>query len=188
MSGRVARGLGTVGLAVLGAVALVGVTAVPAAAHSVLVRTAPGAESTMSAPPAAVELTFNEQPHARYFVVHGTGPDGVRRDAGPIQVVDDTVTEPLTGTRPAGRYVVDWRVVSADGHPISGEFGYAVTGSAEPLPPPPAVAAPGGPSASRPTTSNSHASRLVVFGVVWLLALVLFWTRWRGRRRRLAGR
>src|SRR5699024_10824890 len=37
------------------------------------------------------------------------------------------VSHPLADDLPAGEYSVDWRVVSADGHPISGEFTFTVT-------------------------------------------------------------
>jgi methionine-rich copper-binding protein CopC len=101
-----------------GAVAL----ASPAAAHSVLLATTPADKSQVAAAPAKVTLTFNEGPRARYSTIHVLGPDGQRRDSGSVQVVDDTASEALGGTRPAGKYVVDWRVISTDGHPISGQF------------------------------------------------------------------
>ena len=37
-----------------------------------------------------------------------------------------TVTQPLAGGLPAGAYTVEWRVTSADGHPLSGTFGFTV--------------------------------------------------------------
>jgi len=42
------------------------------------------------------------------------------------------VTAQLDEGLPPGEYTVAWHVVSSDGHPIDGEFTYAVEGSAEP--------------------------------------------------------
>ena len=118
-------------LAVLAFGALLG--AGPAAAHSVLLGTSPAREGTVDTAPSSVALTFDEMPQGQFSTIHVTGPDGQRRDNGHVQVVNDVVTEPLAGTRPAGRYVVDWRVVSADGHPVSGEFTFTARSAAPQL-------------------------------------------------------
>jgi hypothetical protein len=115
---RVARALAVLGVLALALVLGAG----PAAAHSVLLETSPARGAAVATAPSKVVLTFNEMPQGEFSTIHVTGPDGQRRDDGHVQVVNDLVTEPLAGTRPAGRYVVDWRVVSADGHPVSGEF------------------------------------------------------------------
>ena len=69
---------------------------------------------------------------------------------GEPRLVDNTVTQALQPGSPAGRYVVEWRVTSADGHPISGTFSFtaAAPGTGEPVPvPEPAMpAAPAAPA------------------------------------------
>ena len=57
-----------------------------------------------------------------------------------IPLVEGTVvTQPLSGAA-SGLVTVLWKVVSSDGHPISGEFGFTVT--APPTPTPTATATP----------------------------------------------
>ncbi|MBA3418777.1 MAG: copper resistance protein CopC [Geodermatophilaceae bacterium] len=83
-----------------------------------------------------------------------TGPDGAGRQSGTPEVSGTTVTQPLTEQGPAGTYEVAWRVVSADGHPISGVFSYVVTTG-------PTTAVP--PSPTAPTsTATAQAPRHTV--------------------------
>jgi methionine-rich copper-binding protein CopC len=137
----------------------------PAAAHSVLLETSPARGGTVPTAPTAVALTFNEMPQGEFSTIHVTGPDGQRRDNGHVQVVNDVVTEPLAGTRPAGRYVVDWRVVSADGHPVSGEFTFTAQNSqqlvSEPSPSPSVLIGQGGKA-----QSNSPMNTGTIIGIV----------------------
>jgi hypothetical protein len=98
----------------------------PASAHNSLESTTPAAGSTVDRPPDAVTLTFDEPVGQRFGVVVVTGPDGKTYQRGSLQVSGSTATQPLQGSGPAGRYRVAWRVVSADGHPISGEFSFRV--------------------------------------------------------------
>jgi methionine-rich copper-binding protein CopC len=120
------------GIGLLAALMLV-VLASPASAHSVLLATSPAASGQVSTAPASVVLTFNEMPRGQYSNIHVVGPDGARRDSGHVKVLNDTVSENLGGSRPAGTYVVDWRVISADGHPVSGQFSFTSTTAAAPL-------------------------------------------------------
>lgn len=142
-----------------------------ASAHDALVRTTPVGDVTTA--PDAVQLDFNEPPRARFSVVHVTGPDGRRRDAGALSVRNDTVTQPLAGSRPAGRYTVDWRVVSADGHPVSGQWQFTVSAAASVLPTP---TAPAGPAAA-PADAGGGGGHLghVALAVVAVVLLGLSW-------------
>jgi methionine-rich copper-binding protein CopC len=135
-----------------------------ASAHSVLLETAPARGGTVDTAPATVALTFTEMPQGEFSTIHVTGPDGQRRDNGHVQVVNDVVTEPLAGTRPAGRYVVDWRVVSADGHPVSGEFAFTAQAAATQV-----VARSA--SAQAPSAKSSSNSGIIV-GVVAAIVVV----------------
>src|SRR4051812_46629100 len=130
-----------------------------ASAHSVLVRTEPERAVSVASAPALVQLDFNERPRARFSVVHVMGPDGQRRDVGTLSVRDDTVFQPLAGTRPAGVYVVNWRVVSSDGHPISGQWQFTSTAAAPSIAVP--AAAPASGSGTRAASSSSWERHLV---------------------------
>jgi methionine-rich copper-binding protein CopC len=150
--------------ALIGAVLL----ASPASAHAVLLSTTPATSGQVASAPAAVVLNFNEQPHARYSTVHVVGPDGQRRDSGAVQVVNDSVTESLGGTRPAGKYVVDWRVISSDGHPVAGQLSFTATAAGSALPARQAEA----PAAK--SSSNSTALVVVIVAVVVIALIGLF--------------
>jgi hypothetical protein len=146
----------------------------PAAAHSVLLQTSPTRGGTVATAPASVALTFNEMPQGEFSTIHVTGPDGQRRDSGHVQVVNDVVNESFAGTRPAGRYVVDWRVVSADGHPVSGEFTFSARSAA------PALAVIGVPMPSSHVDNspfNGGTIIAIVAGVIVFGGLIVFLLR-----------
>ena len=96
-----------------------------AAAHVELVSSTPQDGSR------SIELTFDENVAQPAFVVV-TAPDGSRLDAAHPQVLDNTVTGSVGTVGLAGTYTLAYRVVGADGHPISGEIRYTVTSGREP--------------------------------------------------------
>ncbi|HEX4017242.1 MAG TPA: copper resistance CopC family protein [Frankiaceae bacterium] len=149
--------------ALTGLALLIGVGAGPAAAHSVLLQTSPASGATVATAPDSIVLIFNEMPQGEFSTIHITGPDGKRRDDGHVQVVNDRVSEAFAGTRPAGRYVVDWRVVSADGHPVSGEFTFTARSAAA------SVAAT---AVTTPAPKKSSSNVGVIIGIV--AAVVIF--------------
>ena len=57
------------------------------------------------------------------------------RVSPPVQPTaqDNVLTQPLEGTA-SGVITVLWKVVSSDGHPISGEFSFTATGAPTPTP------------------------------------------------------
>lgn len=154
--------VGLVGILVAGA-------ASPAAAHDELVSVAPADGSTVEAAPASVDLVFAEPAIALGTEVQVLGPDGTNLSAGAPALLDATVSQPLAAVRPAGVYTVQWRVTSADGHPISGEFTFTTTAAAgapaapepsptEPAPTEPSVVAPTGAPSSAATAPAAPTS------------------------------
>lgn len=112
--------------------------AVPAAAwaHAALLRTSPEASRTVNKPPADVRLTYSEPIEPRFAIVSVTNAEGRQVTAGnpggaPGQ--PQTLVTPLERV-PEGWYLVFWRVISADGHPVRGAFTFAV--GPNPGPPP----------------------------------------------------
>src|SRR5690606_32208723 len=81
-----------------------------------------------------------------------TGPDGVVVSDGPAQLVDTSVVQPLVATLPAGPYTVEWRVTSADGHPLSGALTFTAT-EATGVAPPPADEPAAEPTEAEPTAA-----------------------------------
>ncbi|MBD3778054.1 MAG: copper resistance protein CopC [Micrococcales bacterium] len=104
------------------AAAALALSVVPASAHSGMTGSDPSDGATVDVAPDAVTLTFNEPPQALGTEIAVVGPDGTTVSEGVTTVADTTVTQPLASTRPAGAYVIQWRVTSADGHPLSGEL------------------------------------------------------------------
>ncbi|MBO0919689.1 copper resistance protein CopC [Cellulomonas sp. zg-ZUI222] len=129
-------------LALVLALVLAVLAASPAEAHNTLRSTDPADGSTVPAAPAQVTLTFDQPAMELGTQVVVTAPDGVVVSDGPVRLVDSSVVQPLVETLPAGAYTVDWRVTSADGHPLSGTFGFTATAASPVLEPAPADPAP----------------------------------------------
>ncbi|MGI4896869.1 MAG: copper resistance CopC family protein [Janthinobacterium lividum] len=150
-------------------------TAVPlgaatsAAAHDRLTSSTPGDGATLDVAPDAVELTMSSAALGLGTQVQVSGPDGIV-SAGDASVVDTVVRQPLVPDRPAGSYQVQWRVTSADGHPVSGSFTFTTTTATggTPLvsataipstsPTPSSTAAPGSASPSSSSSAGSPSS------------------------------
>lgn len=106
--------------------ALALVTAAPASAHAALVSSTPEDGAQLDEAPSEIVLEFNED-------IQDLGNEIVVVDSEGTPVADGepvadgaTVTQAVMGGA-AGAFTVTWRVVSADGHPISGELSYDVT-------------------------------------------------------------
>lgn len=120
-------------------------------AHNGLVSTSPGDGKTVATPPQSIVLTFNEPAIKTGTKVLVTGPDG-EVAAGAPQLIDNTVEQALRPELPAGEYTVEWRITSADGHPINGEFSFRVrTGSVSTPTPAPTTDDTGSPPAPSPS-------------------------------------
>lgn len=97
----------------------------PAAlAHSKAETTTPANESTVEKIE-VIELRFDDP--MRVTAITLTGPDG------DVEIMRETGLDPVTEFRampsaimPAGVYSVDWRGLSADGHPMQGTFSFTV--------------------------------------------------------------
>ncbi|GAA1735636.1 hypothetical protein GCM10009809_33540 [Isoptericola hypogeus] len=113
-----------------GAATLVAVSlgAAPASAHNVVVGTSPGVGSTVTQAPAEVSVTFDDVvlelgADSSSTVVQVTDARGDDHATGCPAAQDRTVAVPVSIDEP-GEYTVTWRIVSADGHPTSGEFAF----------------------------------------------------------------
>jgi methionine-rich copper-binding protein CopC len=110
------------------AAAVVGVSAVgaPALAHDRLLASTPEDGADLDAAPPDVVLTFSGEVMdigAAVTVLDGDSRPVAEGDAA---VDGPDVTQALAPDLPDGGYAVRWRVVSSDGHPISGAFTFTV--------------------------------------------------------------
>lgn len=111
--------------------------AAPASAHAALVTTTPSSESVVADPPAQVRLDFSEPMEATTDPVSVRAPDGqVLATRSALDPADAAaLTTVLPDTLRPGTYVVTWRVLSIDGHPVHGEFRFAYKRATAPLTP-----------------------------------------------------
>jgi copper transport protein len=98
------------------------VFASPAGAHAALLQMTPEADSTVQEPPSEVLLEFNESVSATSTAVRVFDPSGKELRGIEVSGTDATVTATLPEFDTDGSYTVDWKVVSADGHPIRGAY------------------------------------------------------------------
>jgi copper transport protein len=122
------------------AVAAVGaLLALPSAAtaHAYLVRTVPAASVVLEAPPANIQLTYDEAVEPRLAIISVTDADGHQETTGPVRrspANPDTLVVPLRPHLREGWYLIYWRAISVDGHPVQGAFTYAVGPNPGPAP------------------------------------------------------
>jgi len=142
----------------LGAFAVLAAAA-PASAHTKLKSSTPANGAAVPTAPDRVELLFGQ-----HLLGLGTiavqGPDGASVTAGDAVLDGATVTQALVANRPAGTYRIAYRVVSADGHPVTGELTFTATGATgAPSPTSPAAAtAATQPASSPPTAAPADGS------------------------------
>lgn len=153
-------------------------------AHAGLSDSSPANKEVVDALPAQITLEFSEEVRAPAFVVV-TGPDGRTHESGKPTVEGNVAVQnveaPAAGTA-SGEWTVGYRVVSADGHPVTGHVQFRVAAGATPngspdasasasATPSPTVLAPKDTVASdEPQEDNS--SRAPVF-IAALLAVLL---------------
>jgi copper transport protein len=117
--------------------------------HATLVSSEPAANSRLATSPTRVRLVYSEPVEgklAKVRLVPSAGaPVALRAGADPRDV--HAVIAPVDSLGP-GTYKVEWRVVSADGHPVDGTFTFAVGDTTLGTPPAPRGAAP--PAAPEP--------------------------------------
>lgn len=155
------------------AAALLGLGAGPAWAHDTLKSSNPEKGAEIESP-REIELVFTGNVRVPQIVL--TAADGSRPATGPARAVDDTVTQQVNGPLPNGTYTVGWRVVSSDGHPITGRYEFTVKGSAapasSPAPAPVASATSPQPAVSEAAEEGGSSSGWLWIGVAALVIVL----------------
>lgn len=108
-------------------IGVIAATAGVASAHAAVLSTDPADRSATPQQPATVSVTFSEGVSAGSGGLTIRNGDGARVDEGDSRVSNGTVLS--TGLTPGlanGTYVATYRVLSADGHPVSGSFIFGI--------------------------------------------------------------
>ena len=154
-------------VAVLTAVLCIwGLAAAPSAsAHATVVTTDPADGTLLASAPARVTVTYNEAVSLQLGALRVFAPDGSQVEIGTADHLNgkpETATVPLKAGLKNGTYVVSWRVISADSHPVRGAWTFSIGTTS---------AANSGGAAAAPSGSRTVG---VLFGVARWLAYLGF--------------
>lgn len=165
-------------LVALGALAA---PASPASAHAALIGANPAPGSIIGTSPTEITVTFSEAITPVPDHVQVIAPDG-KRISGTATASGDVLHIPVRrADQPLGTYLVSYRVISADTHPVGGGLTFSV---GAPSAQPPRIIATGTHRSVTVATDVSHflgyAGLTLAIGPVFFLALL--WPRTRSRR------
>jgi copper transport protein len=111
------------GMGLVVAIAVAGAAAPAASAHATLETTYPERGAVLERPPAQVALGFDEPVEAAFGAVRVFDARGAQVKTGPLQRPGGNASQlavSLPSSLKHGAYIVTYRVVSADGHPVAG--------------------------------------------------------------------
>jgi methionine-rich copper-binding protein CopC len=94
-------------------------------AHATLVATSPEDGSRITTAPASITLTFSEAVGSGFVAL--VAPDGSKVKTSAARISGGQVTADVAASDERGRYTVAYRVVSDDGHPVTGTFTFTTT-------------------------------------------------------------
>lgn len=142
----------------------------PASAHATLVSSDPSEGAVLGEAPERATLTFDEAVELPEDAIHVYDAEG-EEVAATATASAETVTVTFgDGAIDRGTYVVAWRVLSADGHPVAGSLSFSVgraSAVVESPPPPPE-------SPDTVTVALSLTGALTYLGLFVAVGLFLF--------------
>ncbi|GAA0559699.1 hypothetical protein GCM10009533_66170 [Saccharopolyspora spinosporotrichia] len=169
-------------LCVLSALGLVVLLPLPAAAHTALLESSPADGATLRQPPAEAWLRLSDPIDPNLVTVTLTGADGRQLPLPAPTARDTTLTQPLPHLD-NDRYALAYRIVSADGHPVTGAISFTVDAPLPSTTPTPAPAPAGTP---QPAADEGSAVLWWAGGAavaVVLVAVAAAAVRYLGRQR-----
>ncbi|MGW7478283.1 copper resistance protein CopC [Nonomuraea muscovyensis] len=104
----------------------------PALAHNVLVGSDPKDGATLSSAPTRITLVFDQPVRQGYAQVGVTGPDGAAWADGEAVVAAEKVSVKVRPLPANGAYTVGYRILSADGHPVTGKITFTLRAAVAP--------------------------------------------------------
>uniref|UniRef100_UPI000CE34375 copper resistance CopC family protein n=1 Tax=Arthrobacter sp. B1805 TaxID=2058892 RepID=UPI000CE34375 len=140
-------------------------TALPAQAHDSLVSTSPAEGEMITTDPGEVSLTLTGAPQSsntlQTTIIEVTAGDGHPASSGEV-TIDGPVISTGVELEHADSYTVDWRTVSADGHPIEGSYVFTYAPDGEAATPattgPTTTTDPAAPTGEASTETNAAAT------------------------------
>jgi methionine-rich copper-binding protein CopC len=144
----------------------------PAGAHASLVSTNPADGSQIPTAPETVELTFSEDLNTGFVAV--MAPDGTKVGTSQPRLFGARMSADLADTHQSGMYTVAYRVVSVDGHPLTGQFAFTVTSGHQATPQE---------AASEESFADRHGTLLIVGIALAMVAIALMLAPLSRRRR-----
>ena len=142
------------GLRILAGVVATLVGATAAHGHASLIGSEPSDRMVVAQAPSALTLTFNEP--VSPLVLRLAQPDGAVVDLKDVAARGAVVTVTMPSKLQRGTYLLSWRVISADGHPVGGALTFSV----------------GEPSAAPTARASESDKRLRA--AIWFARLVLY--------------
>ena len=146
-------------------IAVIGIAG-PASAHAQLESTQPDPSSVLLTSPSQVVLHFGEPVEIDFGSLRVIGPDGRRVDLGGTHHPpgdSHAVAISLPPHLRNGTYVVAWRVISADSHPVHGAFIFSV-----------GTATAAGKASSLVNSLNNASGNRLIGIIFWLIRFAAF--------------
>ncbi|PWS34129.1 hypothetical protein DFH01_26230 [Falsiroseomonas bella] len=109
---------------------LTAIAAAPAAAHSELRGSVPAAGAVLDRAPESIELQFSERVQLTALRLRRVGGQEIALPRRSIREATREVIA-LPPLEP-GEYRAEWRIISADGHPVGGVIPFRVAGPRAP--------------------------------------------------------
>jgi len=146
------------GCAAIAVVVLILYPAQPARAHASLLSALPAEGVILASPPPVLRLDFNEP--VSPLLIRLIRPTGQVATLSNVTAENKSVTIAAPAMDDLGTYLLSWRVISADGHPVGGVVTFAV----------------GHPSSgvAAPPVEGAAAVHAAIWAVQFILSIALF--------------
>ena len=138
-----------------------------ASAHATRIATDPAEGTELAEAPQRVSATFNEELQPEFAAMTVVGPDGNLWSAGDPQVKGAVIGVGVRPLGPAGTYTVNYRVTSADGHPVWGSWSFRLTVALTGTPGPAAESASDTSGGGIPVWPFLAVGVLIIGGGIW---------------------
>jgi methionine-rich copper-binding protein CopC len=106
--------------------AFVAISAVTVLAHMKASKMEPAADSTVTTPPARIQVWFTQAPDPKVSKLELAGPAGAVKLTGFQVTKEKSILATVDGTLSDGRYTTRWQSAGDDGHIQKGEYAFTV--------------------------------------------------------------